>query len=577
MTTTTSSLQRRRWDVAPLATAEVVRALRDYPPIMAQLLFNRGVRSVADAEAFLHPPASSPDDASRIPGAQAAVERIMRALRNRELIAVYGDFDADGVTSAALLTEWLHSAGARLVPYIPDRVSEGHGLNLGAVQELHSRGVKLIVTADCGITNHPEVAAAADLGIDVVITDHHTPPASLPMASAVVDPKLPGSPPAYAGLASVGVAFTLCEALARELSVDLDPALLEFVALGTIADMAPMTGLNRSLVREGLARLNKSQRPGIRALLQAARLELGHVDTESVAFALGPRINAPGRIDHASPAYLLLTAPEMEEAQRLAEQIDAANGERQRTTADVLAKVRDYLAQLEAMPPILILGDELFPAGIVGLAAGKLTEQCYRPSIVYQRGDRECRASCRSIPEFNIIEALRECDGKGPVRGEPVEPLFVRYGGHAQAAGFTIATERLPELERRLLAIAERKLAGQPLVPRIAIDAEIPLGRINGPLIKAMRDLAPFGLGNPTPIFLARDVEVRDMKAVGADGKHLRITLRDGAVAWTAMAFNAPPLEGSTPKRIDVVFNLSVDRFNGRETLRLNVVDFRRA
>jgi len=555
---------RRIWRVLPPAPPEALRALGAYPPLMAQLLSNRGVRSAAQAEAFLDPrrPGTSGADAAPLPGAEAAVSRILRAIRSGETIAVYGDFDADGVTASALLWEAFTGAGARLVAYIPDRVTEGHGLNVAAIRELRGLGAGLIVTADCGVTNAAEVAAAAELGVDVVVTDHHTPPAVLPGAAAVVDPKLPGAPDAWKPLSAVGVAFTVAEALGLAAGRPADRSLLEFVALGTVADLSPMEGVNRALVREGLEQLNRTQRPGLRALLAVAGLEPGHVDTEAISFALGPRINAPGRMDHASASFRLLTAPSADEARALAEQVNAANVERRRQTAETLAAVQ---ARLKASPgelPLIFLGDPSFPPGVLGLAAGKLTEEHYRPSVVCQIGPVETRGSCRSIPEFNIIEALRRCDG-----------LFTRYGGHAQAASFTIPTERLPELDRRLGAIAREALAGADLRPRIVIDAEIPLGRIDGAAIRAMRDLAPFGIGNATPTFVARRVEVLDARAMGADGRHLRLKVREGSVTWTAVAFNAPELPRPVPSHVDIVFTLAIDRWDGRETLRLNVLD----
>ncbi|MEE9286264.1 MAG: single-stranded-DNA-specific exonuclease RecJ [Dehalococcoidia bacterium] len=560
----TSGLPPRRiWDVLPAAPRDAGRALGRYPPIMAQLLYNRGIRSAADAEAFLHPKPPAPDEEIPLPNAQAAVSRLAEAVRSGETMAVYGDFDADGVTSSALLVEALTALGARPIVYIPDRVAEGHGLNLPAIRHLHRRGVSLVITADCGVTDVAEVAAAADLGIDTIVTDHHTPPGVVPDAVAVVNPKLsPGSTGIFHVLASVGVAFKLCQSLYRALDRPMDWSLLEFVALGSVADLSPMEGENRRLVREGLMYLNRTQRPGLRALLDVAGLKPGQVDTEAIGFGLGPRINAPGRMGHANISYQLLVASQPDEAHALAQQLDAANADRQRLTRQALARARERLTEAPELGPLLILGDPDFSPGIVGLVAGRLREEYYRPAVVYQRGPEETRASCRSIPEFNIIEALRQCDD-----------LFQRYGGHAQAAGFTIATGRLPELEERLTDIARRELAGRDLRPSIAIDAEIPLGRIDGAAIRAMRELAPYGVGNPQPTFLARDIEVLDVRRVGADGRHLRLRVREGPVSWTAIAFNAPPLPDPVPGYIDLVFTLSIERRQERETLQLNVLD----
>ncbi len=552
---------KRLWHVLPAPSKESLRALGAYPPLIAQLLHNRGVRTAAEAQAFLEA-RRAPADAAGLPGTDAAVRRIAQAVRSGETIAIYGDFDADGVTASALLWEALKGFGVQPLVYIPDRVAEGHGLNLGALQELRRLGARLVVTADCGVTNAAEVAAAADLGMDVVITDHHTPPPALPSAAAVVDPKRAGSSEALRGLSAVGVAYVLAEALACELGRPADPSLLEFVALGTVADLAPLAGQNRALVREGLRSISRTKRPGLLALLAVAGLEPKQVDTEAISFTLGPRINAPGRLDHASPSFRLLTATSLDEARPLAEQVNAANVRRQRQTAEVLAAVAQRGEAAAVGRPLIFLSDPDFPPGIIGLAAGKLTEEHYRPAVVCSVGPQETRGSCRSIPEFNIIEALQCCEG-----------LFARYGGHAQAAGFTIATERLPELERRLVAIAAGQLGQADLRPRLVIDAEVPLSRIDGTMIRALRELAPFGVGNPPPTFVARRAEVREARTMGAEGRHLRLKLREGAVTWVAVAFNAPEMPQPAPPFIDLVFTLGIDRLDGRETLRLNVLD----
>ena len=554
-----SGKPRRIWQALPRAKGEQLRALGDLPPLVAQVLYNRGVRSPAEVQVFLEPERTPQRDPFLLPNAEPAVERIVKAIQDGETIALFGDFDADGITSSALLTQGLCALGARLLPYIPDRVSEGHGLNLPAVHLLRQQGARLIVTADCGISSAAEVAAAADLGIDTVITDHHIPPERLPDAVAVVDPKLKGASTAYADLAAVGVAFKLVEAMFSRMGRSVDGSLLEYVALGTVADLAPMRGENRHLVSRGLAHLNRTTRPGIQALLKASGLAPGQVDTEAISYALGPRINAPGRIDHATPSYQLLVAGSTAEAEPLAAELNARNAERQRLGREVMSAVDEQLER--PLPFILIVGDPSFPPGVVGLAAGKLAEQHHRPAIVCQVGTEETRGSCRSIPEFNIIDALRQCDG-----------LLSRYGGHAQAAGFTMATRDFPELRERLTAIAFAALAGQDLTPRIIIDAEVRLVGLNGEVITALRGLAPHGPGNPLPTFLSRGVRVVDVRPMGDQGQHTRLKFRDGGVTWSAVAFDMA-LAGDRPPLIDVVFTLSVDRWSGRDLLQLRVLD----
>jgi single-stranded-DNA-specific exonuclease len=553
---------RPSWHVLPLAPRELFETLSQHPPLVAQVLYNRGVRSTLDAQAFLEPEGTTSHEAWLLPHAREAVDRISRAIRDEETIAVFGDFDADGVTASAVLHEVLTGLDARVLTYIPDRVAEGHGLNLDAIRELHRQGVGLIITADCGVTDREQVAAAADLGVDVVITDHHSPPEVLPEAVAIVNPKLDSSPTPYSVLASVGVAYKLGEALYQGIGREIDKSLLELVGLGTVADVSPLTGENRYLLREALRYLNNTSRPGIRALLDVAGIDRGQVDAEAIAFSLGPRINAPGRIDHASPAFKLLTARSSEEAVPLAQEVDAQNLKRRALTTEILARVDDELARKEKLDPILIVGDAAFPPGVIGLAAGRLREQYYRPSIVYQWGPEEVRASCRSIPEFDMIAALRRCDG-----------LFTRYGGHAQAAGFTIPTEKLSALREQLLTIAGEELAGLDLAPRIVIDAQISLPKLTSEVIRALRELGPHGQGNPAPTFLARGVEVREVRRMGVQGQHLRLKLRVGGVAWSAVCFNAPPFPDPPPERADLVFTIAVDHWSGNGMLQLRVVD----
>ncbi len=558
-----SSVTRKQWNVLPLAPPHIFETFRDYPKLLAQLLYNRGIRTPHAAEEFFKP-RSEEAALEGLPGAKAGVARIAKAIQRGERVAIYGDFDADGVTSAALLTQAIRGLGAQVVPYIPDRVAEGHGLNLKGLQFLRDQGIALVVTADCGVSNAQEVATASDWGMDVVITDHHSPPADLPRAAAVIDPKLPGADPAFAPLASVGVAFRLAEALYAHLGKKVDRSMLELVALGTVADVAPLTGQNRALVQEGLASLNRTRHPGLQELMRVAGLQPGHVDTEAIGFALGPRINAPGRIDHADASYLLLTARSADEARPYAERMDAANRERQRQTKEIFQRAQSLVGD-GAGQPIIIVGDSAFEPGVIGLVASKLSDQFYRPAIVYQNMAEETRASCRSIPEFDIIAALREQDG-----------LFTRYGGHAQAAGFTLPTARLPLLRERLLASAARLNLAQR-APHITIDAQISLERLAGETIRAMHALAPHGEGNPQPTFLAKGLEVSDARQMGDQGQHVRLKVKSGNVIWSAVAFNAPASVQPMPKKIDAVFSLTVDRFDGREMLRLNIVDMRPA
>ena len=536
-----------------------------YPPIAARVLYNRGIRGPEEAKDFLDASLPAGESGSLLHEFRPAVERLARAVERGERIAVYGDFDADGVTSAAILTKGLRDLGVTVMPYIPDRVAEGHGLNEGAVRLLAESGVDLIITADCGITDADEVALAAELGVDTIVTDHHSPPARLPDAAAVVNPKLPGQPAVYRELASCGVAYKLIEALYEHAGKTVGESLSGLAALGTIADMAPLTGGNRALVRQGIAALNGACDAGIKALIEVSRIRAGRVDAEAVSFSLAPRINAPGRMGHAEDGYKLLTAESADEAAALAKTLDAKNLERRTVTAAIVDRVLERRAAFESSP-IIILGDADFPPGVVGLAAGRLTDQYYRPAIVCTTGPEETRGSCRSIPEFDMIEALRRVDGEAG-------GILLRYGGHAQAAGFTVAADRFAELTERLTVVAAEELRGVELAPRLEIDAEVPLDRIDGATIKTLRRMEPYGQGNPPPTFLARGVEALDARPLGASGDHLRLKIRAGRVTWSAIYFNAAVPAEAARGALDLVFALKVDRFGEHETLRLEVLD----
>ncbi len=565
------SLQGKRWRVAPPVDRRVLARLPDLPPLLVQLLYNRGIDRPGLAHAFLNggPAMGNP---FRLKGMNEAVTRLRRAIRRGERIAVYGDFDTDGVTATALLVETLTALGAQVEPYIPHRVDEGYGLNLDALRHLYRRGVRLVVTVDCGIRSVSEVAQASK-GLDIIITDHHSVGNRLPPAVAVINPKQPDCPYPFKGLAGVGLAFKLAQGLLRAWSktggsVDLtEDDLLDLAALGTVADLTPLREENRALVRRGLERLNESPRPGVEALMADAGLRRGEVDAMAIAFRLGPRLNAAGRIDSAMLAYRLLTGRDPLETKSLAEQLGRLNERRQLLTEETVAEAE---AQIEAEGEdayLCLAASRNFLPGIVGLAASRLTEAYYRPSVVVELGEKESRGSCRSIPEFNITAALDRC-----------ADLLIRYGGHAAAAGFTVATENLDALYRRLRAIAAEQLSGLDLRPTLYIDAQVPLEEVDWATHALLRQIEPCGEGNPSPLLLSRGVEVRDRRTMGRDRQHLKLMLRDGrGVAWDAVFFRHGHLLSLVPDRVDVVYRLEVNEWNGEKRLQLHLEDLRPA
>jgi len=589
---------RRRWR---LRTGERTDALRssDYPPLLQRLLANRQVRTLDEARLFLEG-APSPPDPFLLPDMERAVQRLRLALRRRELVAVFADFDVDGVTAAALLTQGLEALGGRVLTHIPDRFREGYGLNTDAIDRLRSQGADLLLTADCGSSSVAEVEHARALGMDVLILDHHAVPERLPPAQALVNPRLlrqeagignselgravesPSSrfpvPSSLEGLAAVGLAYQLMAALHEALNAPFEPdEHLDLVALGTVVDVAPLLGENREMVRRGLAALARTSRPGLRALMKVAGVDPGRLDTEALSFALGPRLNAAGRIASARLAYDLLVTRDEGEAGHLAQRLDDLNRERQHQTLEALSLAQELWAAEDPRSPLVMVGHPAFGSGIVGLVAARLAEELYRPAVVYELGESTSRASARSIPEFDIVGALRTCAG-----------LFRRFGGHRQAAGFTADNQALPAIKERLLEQAAQELAPLDLAPTIEVDAPMPLRALRAAEIRGLSLLAPHGIGNPRPTFLGRGVTVLECQAVGSDGRHLRLKLRDGPVVWPAIAFGmgegpsakggqtATPPASALPEPgslIDVVYALSANR-RGGDNLEVEVLDF---
>jgi len=578
----------KRWDISPPVPRRQLDRLSQVHPLLVQILFNRGVTDPEDADAFLNGRARF-DDPSRMRGIPAAVARIRAAIRAGEPIVVYGDFDADGVTSTALLVQALTALGAHVSPYIPHRVDEGYGLHNDALDKIAAAGARLVITVDCGIRSRDEVAHGNKLGLDMIVTDHHSIQLDdegrdiLPPALAVINPKQQADPYPFRDFAGVGLAFKLAQALLlaeqREPILPAPPALeerdlLDLVALGTVADLAPLLGENRSLVQRGLAELNRPRRPGIQAMLEEAKVAPGKVDATAIGFVLGPRINAAGRLKHAKLSYDLLTAPDTLTARPLAEELAALNRERQNLT---LTKVELAQQQIAADRDgrgergdryLYLVAHPDFESGIVGLVAGRLVEDLYRPVLVAKVGDEETHGSARSISEFNITAALDEC-----------RELLVRHGGHAAAAGFAVKNANLETLRSRLEAIAERELAGRNLVPSLSVDALVTLADLDQALVAQLGGLEPCGYANPQPVFASTGLEVLSARLVGSDGKHLKLAVRDPRTrtAMDAIAFRMGEWYGHLPSRVDLAYAVEINEFNGRKSLQLNVKDLRAA
>lgn len=583
-----------RWRIAPAAPASLRDALPDVHPLVLRALVARGVVDPAAIRAFLAH-ASGDDNPFRIAGMDAAVTRLRRAIRDREPIAVYGDYDADGVTATALLVETLGALGAvQAGPFIPHRERDGYGVHAEALEELGRQGARVVVTVDCGIRAGDEIAAATRAGLDVIVTDHHALPEALPQAVAVINPRRPDCRYGYVDLAGVGLAYKLAQALLRvearsraeaaapgrggqeaELGrggqassansrVSLDEAdLLDLVALGTVADMVPLIGENRALVQRGLAHLRAARRPGIRAMFRAMDKDPAGASARDLGFLVGPRLNAAGRMDDAQTALALLLARDTATADSLALELETRNTARRAATATAVDAVRERLGDDPDRAFILDSSSDI-ALGVVGLVASRLVDRYYRPAAVLRIEGEIARGSARSIPEFDIVAALNAS-----------ADLLLRHGGHARAAGFTLRTADIGALEARLSDLAGAQIDGLDLRPTLDITAEVTPADLGWPLLAALGSLEPFGEGNPRPLLLLRGARIGSRRPVGAEGKHLKLSIEGGPGIGSldAIAFNRGDAAASLGMRADLVFSLGENVWRDQRRLELRVED----
>jgi single-stranded-DNA-specific exonuclease len=556
----------KRWEVASPLPTEATQELSGYPPILRQILYNRGYRTHDLARLYLEaqtPPGCQPVNLLNLP---KALDRINHAIKQHEKIVVYGDYDADGVTATALLELALKSLGADVKEYIPNRFDEGYGLNIEAMRLLSEQGANLIITVDCGIRSWEEADYVRSAGMDLIITDHHSPLDELPDAFAVINPKQPGDTYPEKNLAGVGLAYKLVEALSLSGQYPgLDSRdYLDLVALGTVADLVPLTGENRALVRSGLEFIRKPIRQGMMALIGVSGLTPIRINTSDISFALAPRLNASGRLESAIASLNLLTSPDPMVVGQLAQWLEIQNRDRQKIMREIQSRAEKQIIIDDQVPLLLFAADPEYNPGVVGLAASRLTEQYYRPSIIASIGEQYTRASCRSIPEFHITQALDQC-----------KDLLEHHGGHAAAAGFTVRNELLPTLIDRMRNITAEQLADLDLRPKIFAETEVPLSELKPELLKYLNWLQPTGMGNPAPVFMSRGLKVTRQRTIGADGSHLKLSVTDGKITYDAIAFRQGHWLAQLPPRIDLMFTFELNEFNGQVSLQLNVKDIR--
>ena len=562
-----------RWNLRPSgpagSRAELERA--GLPPLCAAVLCARGVDTAPAASAFL---AHGPDllhDPFLLRDMEKAVERISRAIREQETVAVYGDYDVDGITATCLLTQFLRTLGGQVVSYIPDRTEEGYGLNNHAIDALARQGVTLIVTVDCGITAAQEVEYARALGVDVVITDHHQCKEVLPQAVAVVDPRRPDCSYPFPDLAGVGVALKLALALTapdQRSQVLLDYG--ELAAIGTVADVMLLQGENRALVHLGLKRLADCSRPGLQALLREAGCPRGQVPTTvTIGYGLAPRINAAGRMEQAGTALELLLTQDPQRGQELAQELCQLNRLRQAIELEIFQHCDQLLTHTPALSaPVIVLAGEGWHQGVIGIVASRLAEKYACPAFMISLDGDKGKGSCRSFGGFNLFGALERC-----------APLLDSYGGHELAAGFSIRRDNIPAFRAALCQLVEEFAGHQPMESSLDVDCEIPhCSLLSTQDVESLSLLEPFGSGNPKPVFLLRSVCVLSHTDVGG-GRHLKLKLRRDGVVMDAIFFSANTAACGIEngQRLDIAFTLQINQFRGNRTVQLQLCDLRPA
>jgi single-stranded-DNA-specific exonuclease len=564
-----------RWDTLGCddgAAASLASAI-GVPPIVARLLCQRGLSDPEAATRFLNPALDQLHDPMRLAGMRVAVDRILGAIARRERIAIHGDYDVDGVTSTVILRRALELLGADVVHFIPERLRDGYGLQPAAIERLHAERVALIVSVDCGIRGADAARRARELGVDLIITDHHEPDTALPDAFAVINPKRHDCTYPDKNLAGVGVALKLVQALcAKSGRTAWLPAFVKVAAIGTLADVVPLVGENRILAKLGLAMLSKGpHKVGLRALLDGCGLTGKDIDSYHIGFVLAPRVNAAGRMSTPDIAARLLLASDESmaaEARDLAEQLNTENLRRQQEEADIVAAARTIVeTDVEiGSRTVMVVAGEGWHRGVIGIVASKLVDHFHRPAIVLSVDGDVAHGSCRSIPSFNMLAALESCGD-----------AMIKFGGHKQAAGLTIETARIRELRRRVNDHADERLGPDDLRPRLWIDAALPLKQINEQVAGELTALAPFGAGNPNPVFRASRVEVVDGPRLVKE-RHLKMAFRQEGRVMRGIAWRARERESFISEHraaIDLAFSVEQDTWNGDRYLQLSVADFR--
>ena len=574
MTSNQCYQNKKRWRVREpeLALQKTLAASLNISTITSQLLINRGISDIQQAERFLSSTLSDIRSPLGMKGMKEGVERVLKALHNKEKIAIYGDYDVDGITSTSILLMFLKSAGAYVSYYIPERIAEGYGLNADAISKLAERGVTLLITVDCGISDHAELKLAKELGMDVVVTDHHEVPGDLPPAYAIINPKQSGCPFPFKNLAGVGVAFNFIIALRatlrdegfwKEKEVPNLKEYLDLVALGTIADVVPLVDENRIFVKYGLMELTASTKPGIIALKEISGLNDVPINAGMVGYRLAPRINAAGRVGKGVDGVRLLTSESYDEAASIAKLLDDGNKERQGLEEVILREATGMVESgLISDRKSIVLASESWHPGVIGIVASRIAEKYYRPTVMIAIKDGVGKGSARSIHSFMLYEGLKECSH-----------LLKEFGGHDYAAGLSINEENIEKFRDAFERVASNKLSDEDMVPEMDIDATMDLNDVTEGLVNELDNLAPFGEANPEPLLCSTGLGIADCKVVG--NNHLKMRVKQGRTVRDAIGFGMGNLNLSPGINLDTAFIPQINLWNGGKSIQLKLKDVR--
>ena len=555
----------KKWEIYQTNEEKVEKLQEKYKlnRLLSTLLTNRGITEEAEITKFLNPKRSDFYDPFGMPDMEKAVERILKAIENKEQIIIYGDYDVDGITSVTVLKSFLEERGIQVNVYIPNRLNEGYGLNKTAMEEIAKQGNKLMITVDCGITAVDEVEYAKTFGIETIITDHHEPAEELPKAIAVVDAKRKDNKYECRNLAGVGVVFKLIQALSIKLGLDQKEYLkyLDIVCVGTISDIVPLTDENRVIVKLGLKLVEQTKNLGLKEILQSCGYS--KINSTTISFGVAPRINACGRMGHQEEALNLLLSKDGNEVKELTQKINEYNKTRQEIEKNIYNEAVEQIEKegLDTKNTIVVSGKG-WHHGVIGIVSSKITELYFKPSILLCEEDGECKGSGRSIPGFDLHEALMECND-----------TIDKFGGHAMAVGININKEKVEEFKEEFEKIAKEKEVDK-IIPILNLDAEIKLDDVNKEMVDSLKELEPFGEDNKMPIFAFRNLKIDSIRSL-SDGKHLRLSVKDNKNIINAIGFNMGTLVDTyrIGDRVDIAGNLEINSFNGVDSIQINIKD----